>query len=56
MCCDLSYVPEIFFRYEDGSTVYADGEFEIVSVKIASHPDYRDDITFYVKRKDDASA
>lgn len=52
MCCNLDEVPEIHFRYEDGSQVYANGEFEIVSVMLYQHAYDRDDITFYVKRKD----
>lgn len=55
MCCNLDEVPEIRFRYEDGDPVYDDGEFEIVSVYLAQYSYDRDDITFYVKRKDDAT-
>lgn len=52
MCCNLDEVPEISFRHEDGRVLYENGDFEIVGVHIAQYPYDRDDITFYVKRKD----
>lgn len=55
MCCNLDEVPEIHFKYENGEPVYSDGEFEIVSIYLAQYPGDRDDITFYVKRKDEST-